>query len=343
MGAKPSAAAAIGGVMLGAVSLGSAAKAEGTQCHLAQIAAIPVIFEHNKPLVRVTINGQPALMVADTGASRSMMFAPAARRMGLNPVYEGGEIIGVGGARSALRVTVSLGLGDAKPTNVPLMAVDDRGWPDEIVGLMGLDFFGQTETEFDIAGGFIRLFSAEHCERTNLAYWTKEPMVADMQPGGIGVGSYDLELKLNGRTVMATLDSGAGTSIATTEAAARAGARPSEESVDGQVYGLGAEKVAVTTVVFQTLAIGDEEIKNAKLKVGDMFRAARDTSTGSRIAYAEGAPEMLLGADFLRSHRAIVSRSQHRMYFTYSGGPVFQVVAPADGAAKSKPPASAKP
>jgi hypothetical protein len=32
---------------------------------------------------------------------------------------------------------------------------------------------------------------------------------------------------------------------------------------------------------------------------------------------------MLLGADFLRSHRVLVARSQAKMYFTYEGGTVF--------------------
>ena len=32
---------------------------------------------------------------------------------------------------------------------------------------------------------------------------------------------------------------------------------------------------------------------------------------------------MLIGADFLRAHRVLVSHSQRKMYFTYLGGPVF--------------------
>ena len=37
---------------------------------------------------------------------------------------------------------------------------------------------------------------------------------------------------------------------------------------------------------------------------------------------------MLLGADFLRSHRVLVANSQRKLYFTYSGGPVFGGAAP---------------
>jgi len=34
-------------------------------------------------------------------------------------------------------------------------------------------------------------------------------------------------------------------------------------------------------------------------------------------------PDMLLGADFLRSHRALIAHSQGKMYFEYVSGTVF--------------------
>jgi hypothetical protein len=33
---------------------------------------------------------------------------------------------------------------------------------------------------------------------------------------------------------------------------------------------------------------------------------------------------MLLGVDFLRSHRVLVAHSQRKLYFSYIGGTVFQ-------------------
>jgi hypothetical protein len=38
---------------------------------------------------------------------------------------------------------------------------------------------------------------------------------------------------------------------------------------------------------------------------------------------AHAAPEVILGTDFLRSHRVLVARSQRKVYFTYVGGTVF--------------------
>ena len=36
-------------------------------------------------------------------------------------------------------------------------------------------------------------------------------------------------------------------------------------------------------------------------------------------------PEMLLGADFFRSHRIYVAMSQKKVYASYIGGPVFKL------------------
>ena len=48
------------------------------------------------------------------------------------------------------------------------------------------------------------------------------------------------------------------------------------------------------------------------------------SKTGSRIAREiDGLPEMLIGADFVRSHRIYVALGQRKVYFSYLGGPVF--------------------
>jgi hypothetical protein len=75
---------------------------------------------------------------------------------------------------------------------------------------------------------------------------------------------------------------------------------------------------------FESLAIGNEVIRNPKILIADLWRNTTYTDTGSRLPnqYA-GLPPMLLGADFLRAHRVLVSRSQRKVYFTYAGGTVF--------------------
>ena len=91
-------------------------------------------------------------------------------------------------------------------------------------------------------------------------------------------------------------------------AAARAGLQP------------GGPGVVVESVIEETgqaiawsgpmaeLAIGDEEIRSSRIRFDDMAKPAAD---------------LVLGRDFLLSHRVLVSNSQHRIYLSYEGGPVF--------------------
>jgi len=63
---------------------------------------------------------------------------------------------------------------------------------------------------------------------------------------------------------------------------------------------------------FASFKIGDEEIQHAQLRFGDINLTDAD---------------MLIGADFFLSHRIYVASSQKRLYFTYNGGPVFDLTA----------------
>jgi hypothetical protein len=64
---------------------------------------------------------------------------------------------------------------------------------------------------------------------------------------------------------------------------------------------------ALATPPLESFAIGDELIRNPAVRVGDL-----------------GGRDMLLGLDFLRAHRVLVSNSQGLIYFTYIGGRVFE-------------------
>ena len=302
------------------------APAAASKCELNMIAALPLEFVNNRPLVEVGINGVKAKMLIDTGASRSILSAPKMRKMGNEPTPSDVSFSGVGGTRNALELTLKtfeLGGGSAKNLRLFALEIDLGG---EAVGILGEDLLIDSDVEFDLQAKQLRLFREKNCGKENLAYWTKEPAIADME---VVTDAFEMFTKLNGTTIHAQLDSGAVTSIVTLEAARRVGAQPKEEELDDTSSGIGTRKVAVSTVTFDRLAIGDEEIKNARLLVGDFFRAAREATTGAHIkSSSNDYTEMLLGADFLRSHRVLVAKGQHRVYFSYQGGPVFQVIAP---------------
>jgi hypothetical protein len=74
----------------------------------------------------------------------------------------------------------------------------------------------------------------------------------------------------------------------------------------------------------QLLARG--AINNTQLRVAQLGKYQTMVRIGSRIPVAAvPEPGMLLGMDFLRSHRILVDNATRKMVFTYEGGPVFQI------------------
>jgi len=78
---------------------------------------------------------------------------------------------------------------------------------------------------------------------------------------------------------------------------------------------------------FASFKLGDEEIRNTRLRIGE---PGIDT-------------DMLIGADFFLSHRIYVASKQHKLFFTYNGGAVFNLKAAMPAPASDVPPAESAP
>jgi tetratricopeptide (TPR) repeat protein len=74
--------------------------------------------------------------------------------------------------------------------------------------------------------------------------------------------------------------------------------------------GIGHGEFPTWIAPVASFEIGNEQVKNTSLRVGDIKLEDVD---------------MLIGADFFLSHRIFVAKSQSRLYFTYNGGPVFNL------------------
>jgi len=121
-------------------------------------------------------------------------------------------------------------------------------------------------------------------------------------------------VKVNGRAARALLDSGASSSVISMPFAAKLGITRSSPGVAASSCsgGIGAGLVQTWVAPFESVAVGDEVIRNAKLEMSNLIPELVNIS-----------PEVILGTDFLRTHRVLVARSQRKVYFTYAGGQVF--------------------
>lgn len=191
------------------------------------------------------------------------------------------------------------------------------------MGLLGQNVLHTADNEYDLKGGMLRLVRPEDCATANLAYWATPGMTYSVVPlertGQYGGAHNIAMIAINGVQMRAYFDTGADTSFITGHAAARAGVRTSDPGVKraGESHALDGD-IKTWVATFSSVKIGDEEIKNAKLAIGESEVTDFD---------------VLIGADFFMAHHVYVANSQGKLYFTYGGGPVFRTSAPQDAAA----------
>ena len=309
------------GVRLAALTvLAAAAPTAAAECSLAKFAELPVTMADHKPLVEGSINGVTALFIADSGAFFSMISTESAKRFQLKQTYlpAGYMVQGIGGSEVPQLGTAKefalKGLHGPAIKNVEFLVAGNK-FAGNAAGIIGQNVLAYGDAEYDLANGVIRLFKPKGCDKQVLAYWhgSKDVGTIDvaqttrLEPHILGWAT------LNDVKIRVLFDTGAPTSFLTKRAASRAGVKPEEDGVvagEGS-FGIGKRSVETWIAPFKTLDLGGEQIRNIKLRVGDF-----DAVLGA---------DMLLGADFFLSHRIYIANSQHRLFFTYNGGPVFDL------------------
>jgi len=310
---------------LGCASLAStvlaAAAAHAEPCSITRTPDIPVTMRGLRPTVRAQINGQDALLIVDSGAFFSFLTPAAVAQYQLR--YEGFSgltVEGVGGPESARVARVRKFTFIGNTWNDVEFVVAGSNFGAEAAGILGQNVLHLADVEYDLANGVMRLAKTKgDCKRTALAYWAeaarKQPSVMDIERADVRHPHTMSVAYLNGVRIRVMFDTGAAQSLLTLGVAKQAGITPTSPGVtaSGSSWGGFGHRLIKTWIArFSSFKIGDEEIQHAQLRFGD----------------AElGGADMLIGADFFLSHRIYVASSQNRLYFTYNGGPVFDLSA----------------
>lgn len=284
---------------------------------------IPVTVTGLRPMVTAKINGKEGHFLLDSGSAFNTINGKFAAALNLKPVgvAETGTHLNVAASTNIEGVEgVSTINGLVKAPSFDFVGFSYRDVPfmatsrieDNLDGLLGQAFLHRVDVEYDFRGGVVRLAKAEGCEGANMAYWAKEGQAYSVVPlEWIDRDNPHTEaaVYINGVRLRAAFDTGTGMSFITENAAARAGVRITDPGVHplGELRGLDANfKSWVGT--FASVKIGDEEIKNAPMMIGQSGTNQFD---------------VLLGTDFFLSHHVYVANSQGKIYFTYEGGPPF--------------------
>ena len=289
-------------------------------CKMSKMAELPVTMLGLRPLIDAKINGKDVRFEVDSGAFYSMISAASAAELNLKigAAPYGMRVSGIGGLTKPSVATVDVfTLAGIPVRNMQFLVGGSIGTLDSgSAGLLGQNVFGVSDVEYDLANGKIRFIKSDDCPRAMLAYWVgagQAYSVVDIDPISVYHPHITSSAYLNGTKIAVTFDTGANTSLLSLRAADRAGIDPKSTGVaDGGFVGGIAGSMKTYIAIFPSFKVGDEQIQHAKLRFGGVL--GMDT-------------DMLIGADFFLSHRVYVATSQHKLYFTYNGGPVFNLTA----------------
>jgi predicted aspartyl protease len=293
-----------------------------------RIEDIPVTMRGLRPVIEATINGHKSDFLLDSGSGLNAINTKLAADLNLKAgtTIQGNTRIGTA---DQLEITGAAGKGKinaivAVPRfefqngsfkDVQFMATDRIGAVD---GIIGQPVLHAGDVDYDLAGGKVHLVRTTGCHGLDLLSWIKDGQAYSEIPMELierNATATEAFVYVNGVKLRAMFDTGASSTFITERAAERVGVKTSDPNVKAIAAARGLDADVKSWVgAFTSVKIGDEEVQNAPMIISE--------------SNASADFDVLLGADFFLSHHVYVANGENKIYFTYSGGPVFRVPLP---------------
>ncbi len=309
-----------------ALAFAAAAPARA-ECLLAKMP-MAVTMVGSKPSVEVRLNDHPVRLEVDSGSFFSTLSAAAAAQLGVHtrPAPFNFYVTGVGGQENRVDLAkVKFGVGKTDVPQMDFVVLPGLQGDLGIVGLLGRNILAHWDVDYDFAHGELALVQPRACGGKVLAYWDPAADVLPMTGANDSpVHPATAWVKINGKEIKALFDTGASSTGLTMTGARKVGldVHGPKAIPAGSTHGIGQRTSASWLVPVDEVLIGGEKIKNTKVRVSD---------------YTATDHDMLIGADFFLSHHVYVANSQQKIYFTYNGGPVFDLTVKAGAAPPPEP------
>jgi predicted aspartyl protease len=287
-------------------------------CEYSELTTMLVSYPGNLnlPAIQGEINGKAVNMALDTGSYRTFMLRAEMERQHISMVRQRRTEGGIGGRAATYMATLKeVAIGPARIQRIDFPVLDALDWSG-FGALVGADFLSQADLELVLSENQVRFLRFHECGDRSLAYWSTEAEQVAMQHGPNSKVPL-VEVSINGRKMLAAIDTGATVSLLDQRMAERLGIKPDSPGSKpaGKTNGVGSGSRALWRATFDSFAIGDELVQHPRLTVVDRT----DDAGGQRtLDY-----DMVLGRDFLTTHRVLLANSQQRVYFSYLGGRIF--------------------
>lgn len=263
-------------------------------CEVTEKAAVPLQFIDNVPLVPVKINNTPGLMVLDTGAGRTTLSVKGVERHGLKlDRWVGSTLYGVGGVerhQNTMPDSLSIGGLELHQRGIWGLSLSVAPLPsviDATDGLLGRDLLGAYDLDIDVPRRRLALYNVSGCSGRFLPWSVPYRSVATLPAFGKAMV---FVATLDGHALRTMLDSGTAMSLLTTPGQYHAGPGVLT-SGHATIVGIGPQHLSGQVRQYADLAVAGVIEMNPRLLTTEM-RFPLD---------------LLLGADWLRSHRVWLS------------------------------------
>lgn len=281
-----------------------------TACEVVARASVALVPLGGHLLVTALVNSQPARLILDTGAERSLVTPAAVRRLGLalDP-WVGTTLMGIGGLerhQNAAPRSFELGgvalqhptlFHDSSLAVGPLPVGRLGGQP--VDGLLGRDFLAAFDVLIDVPGRRLALYQVSGCGGGFVPWRTPYSTVPTLPAYRQALV---IPVQVDGRPMRAMLDTGASRSLITAPGMARLGLTPEQLSGDrgGIARGIGRNGVAVQAHRFDRMQVGGE------VETGPVLLVAP--------VHVIPIVDMLLGLDWIQSHEIWLSYATMQVF-----------------------------
>jgi predicted aspartyl protease len=294
---------------------GALSHAQGA-CRIERRAEVPVQLVQDRPLVELAVNGRAAVFLLDTGAERTVFADTAVRELNVaRDEWVSSSVRGVGGVieMTANAVPRSFMLGGValrrRGVNPALsFVVAPLPWHElggrTISGLLGADYLSTFDLDLDLPRGKLALYDTKGCAREPIPWTTANTPIPLERPRPYVILA---PVEIDGRTLLAQLDTGASISLISRKGAARLGITPEMQGPGPSARGIGRQLLPLRTFTVASVRLGPAEYRDVTLAFG--------APAGGFVF------DMLLGLDLLRSRRVFISYATNRLLIATGPAP----------------------
>jgi hypothetical protein len=286
------------------------APAAQAACAVDHQATVALRVEGGAITLPVEVNGITAIFILDTGAQRSVVSEAAVQRLGLaRDQWVGTTMRGIGGidrrpnadprslslggvplVRRTLNHDTSLTVADLPRDTVGNQTID---------GLLGRDFLSLFDLDLDVPAHHVTLYRVDDCSGRFLPWpgdYAAVPITIPTEQAIV------VPVTLDGRSLRALLDTGAGSSLLGAPGIYKMGLDLASLSADpsGQISGIGYRVLTVHRHRFSALRVGNQTMASPQLWVEPVRLSP--------------IVDMLLGADWLAGRRVWISFATKQLF-----------------------------